>query len=553
MKRNLLKSLGFALLGLMIVSCSNPSKMAKFASKVTTECNPQVLEAKAGKIKATYTVTFPAKYFVKKAILDITPVLVYDGGEAVAPVLSLQGDKVLDNNAVISFDNGGSISKEVEFNYVPGMEKAVLELRAKVSNASRTKSFVYPAPFKLADGTNTTYMLACTKGVPSFEADNYQKIINEKGESQILYLINSADVRNSQLKTSEIKEFEEFLKNTKADERRTIVSNDIIAYASPDGVYTQNEKLSERRAKTAKTAFVKTITKKVDVKDVPLNVTQISEDWEGFKDLVTNSDIPDKDLILRVLSMYSDPNVREREIRNMSNVFQILAEKVLPALRRARFIANVEYKNWTDAELTQLIDDNIDQLDEEGLLYGATLFEKEAAQINIYKKAAEKYNSSRGYNNMAALYLKEGKTAEAKAALAKMSNKSASYYNNMGVAALQEKDLAKAAEYFAKSNLKEAKENMGTVSILTGNYPQAVSELNGSNSFNEALANVLTNNMAKASSILKGQDCPYAAYLRAVIAARQGNVAEAKAQLEIAKKNAALAARSQKDIEFAKL
>lgn len=553
MKSNLLKSLGFALLGLMIVSCSNPSKMAKYASQVTTECNPQVLEAKAGKIKATYTVKFPAKYFVKKAILDITPVLVYEGGEVAAPVLTLQGDKVLENNTVISYDNGGSVNKDVEFNYVPGMEKATLELRATVSNASKTKSYAYPVPFKIADGTNTTYMLACTKGVPSFEADNYQKIIKEKEESQILYLINSAEVRNNQLKSSEIKEFEEFLKKTKADERRTITSNDIVAYASPDGKFDKNEKLSENRAKSAKTAFVKTITKKVDVKDIPLNVSQISEDWEGFQELVSKSDIADKELILRVLSMYSDPAVREREIRNMSNVFKILADKVLPALRRARFIANVEYKNWTDAELTQIVDDNIDQLDEEALLYGATLFDTDAAKASIYKKAAEKFNSSRAYNNLAALSLKAGKSADAKGYLAKMSSKSTSYYNNMGVAALQEKDLAKAAEYLAKSDLKEAKENMGAVNILTGNYPQAVSNLSGSNSFNEALANVLTNNLPKASSILKGADCPYAAYLRAVVAARGGNASEAKAQLEIAKKESALAARAQKDIEFAKL
>lgn len=553
MKKNLLKSLSLAVLCLMIVACSNPSKMAKMASQVTTECNPQVLENKAGKIKATYTVKFPAKYFVKKAILDITPVLVYEGGEVAAPVLSLQGDKVLDNNTVISFENGGSVSKEIEFNYVPGMEKATLELRATSANADRSKKYPYPAPYKIADGTNCTYMLACTQGIPSFEGDNYQKIIKEKEEAQILYIINSAEVRNSQLKTSEIKEFEEFLKKTKADERRTITSNDIVAYASPDGVFDQNAKLSENRAATAKTAFVKNITKKVDVKDIPLNVNQISEDWVGFQELVSKSDIQDKELILRVLSMYSDPAVREREIRNMSNVFKTLATKVLPALRRARFITNVEYKNWTDAELTQIIDENIDQLDEEALLYGATLFDTDAAKASIYKKAAEKFNSSRAYNNMAALNLKAGKTADAKANLAKMSSKTTSYYNNMGVAALQEKDLAKAAEYLAKSDLKEAKQNMGAVDIFNGNYPQAVSNLSNSNLYNEALASILTNNLSKASAILKGMDCPYAAYLRAVVAARQGNVSEAKAQLEIAKKNAELAARSTKDIEFAKL
>lgn len=553
MKKNVLKSLSLALLSLMIVACSNPSKMAKFASQVTTECNPQVLEAKAGKISATYTVKFPAKYFVKKAILNITPVLVYEGGEVAGPVFSLQGEKVLDNNAVISYTNGGTASKEVVFNYVPGMEKATLELRATVTNDKKTKSYAYPVPFKIADGTNCTYMLACTHGIPSFEADNYQKIIKEKEESQVLYLINSAEVRNNQLKTSEIKEFEEFLKKTKADERRTITSNDIVAYASPDGVFDKNATLAEKRASTAKTAFVKTITKKVDVKDIPLNVNQISEDWEGFQELVSQSDIQDKDLILRVLSMYSDPNVREREIRNMSNVFQTLATKVLPALRRARFIANVEYKNWTDAELTQIIDDNIDQLDEEALLYGATLFDKDDAKANIYKKAADKFNSSRAYNNLAALNLKAGKTADAKANLAKMSNKTASYYNNMGVASLQEKDLAKAAEYLAKSDLKEAKYNMGPINILNGNYSQAVSDLNGSGSCNEALAGILTNDLAKASTILKDKNCPNSAYLKAIVAARNGNASEAKAQLEIAKKNATLAARSAKDIEFAKL
>ncbi|MEF9930690.1 MAG: hypothetical protein RR770_00075, partial [Bacteroidales bacterium] len=469
------------------------------------------------------------------------------------PILSLQGEKVLDNNTVISYANGGTISKDLVFDYVPGMEKATLELRASVSNASRTKNYPYPVPFKIADGTNCTYMLVCTNGAPSFEADNYQKIINEKKESQILYLINRSDVRKSELKTSEIKEFEEFLKNTKADERRTITSNDIIAYASPDGVYDKNEKLSGDRAKSAKTAFVKTITKKVDVKDIPLNINQISEDWEGFQELVSQSDIQDKELILRVLSMYSDPTVREREIRNMSNVFQTLATKVLPALRRARFVANVEYKNWTDEELTQIIDDNIDQLDEEALLYGATLFDKNDAKIAVYQKAADKFNSSRAYNNIAALNLKAGKIADAKANLSKMSNKTASYYNNMGVVAINEKDLTKAAEYLAKSDLKEAKQNMGIINILSGMYPQAVANLSNTNCCNEALANILTNNLAKASTILTGKACPNSSYLRAIVAARQGNVAEAKAQLEVAKKDSKLAARCAKDIEFAKL
>ncbi len=554
MKRNLLKSLSLVVIALAIVACSSPAKMAKLASQVSTECNPQVLEAKAGLIKATYTVTFPAEYFAKTAILEVTPVLVYEGGEVAAPVLTLQGEKVLENNTVVSYDNGASVSREIVFEYVPGMEKATLELRATAYNSSKTKSYTFPEAFKIADGTNTTYMLACTKGTPSFEADNYQKIIKETEESQILYTINSAYVRSNQLKTDEIKAFEEALKTTKADERRTITSNDIIAYASPDGALDLNTKLSANRAKNAKSAFVKNITKNVDVEDIPLNVSEISEDWDGFQELVAASDIEDKELILRVLSMYSDPVVREKEIKNMSNVFKVLADKVLPQLRRARFIANIEYKNWTDAELTQIIDDNIDQLDEEALLYGATLFDTDAAKANIYKKAASKYNSSRAYNNLAALSLKAEKTNEAKGYLAKMSNKSASYFNNMAVVAIQENNLVKAAELLEKAGkLKEAKANKGLLAILNGEYSKAANLYGDCKCFNAAVANVLVENYSKASSILASKDCAGAAYLKAVIAARQGKTSEANAQLATAKKEAKFAERAANDIEFAKL
>ena len=543
-----------ACMALMLAACANPSKMAKHAEMVNTECTPEVLEAVNGKIAAQYSVEFPAKYFVSEAILDITPVMVYEGGEVAGPVFTLQGDKVMDNNNVISYKNGGKASKAVVFDYKPGMEKAILELRATVYNSKKTKKYEFPINFKVADGTNCTYMLVKLEGTPSMEADNYQKIIRETKESQILYTINQSNVRNNQLKSEQMKEFQEFLSAADKDERRTIVSNDIIAYASPDGAETLNNKLSQNRAKSAEKAFVKVISKKAKVKDIPLNISQISEDWEGFQELVSASDIQDKELILRVLSMYSDPVVREREIKNMSAVFQTLAKEVLPALRRSRLIANVDYKNWTDEELTQLINDNINELDEEALLYGATLFDKASAKAEIYKAAAKNYNSSRAYNNLAALSLKEGKTADAKAYLAKMNNKTASYYNNMAVVAMQEGNYDAAAENLAKAgDLKQAKENMGALLILKGDYNGAVAALNGANSFNEALANVLTNNLSKASSILANAKCPCKSYLKAIIAARQGNNSQAKELLEVAKKDEKLAKRAATDIEFAKL
>ena len=543
-----------ACMALMLAACGNPSKMAKLAEMVNTECTPEVLEAVNGKIAAQYTVEFPAKYFLSEAILDVTPVMVYAGGEVAGPVFTLQGDKVMDNNNVISYKNGGKASRTVVFDYKPGMEKAVLELRATVYNSSKTKKFEFPINYRIADGTNCTYMLVKLEGAPSMEADNYQKIIRETKESQILYTINQSNVRNNQLKSEQMKEYQEFLTAADKDERRTIVSNDIIAYASPDGSLNLNNKLSENRAKSAEKAFVTVISKKAKVKDVPLNVSQISEDWEGFQELVAASDIQDKELILRVLSMYSDPVVREREIKNMSAVVKTLADEVLPALRRARLIANVDYKNWTDEELTQLINDNINELDEEALLYGATLFDKASAKAEIYKAAAKNYNSSRAYNNLAALSLKEGKTADAKGYLAKMNNKTASYYNNMAVVAMQEGNFDAAAENLAKAgDLKEAKENMGALLILKGDYKGAVAALNGANSYNEALANVLTNNLSKASSILANAKCACKSYLKAIIAARQGNNSQAKELLEVAKKDEKLAKRAANDIEFAKL
>ncbi len=544
-----------------MAACSNPSKMAELADSIVTDVTlkgaageSDVLESIGGKITAAYTLKFPAEYFKSEAILNVTPVMVYEGGEVVGPVLTLQGDKIMDNYTVISYKQGGEVTKEVTFDYKPGMEKAVLELRAVVYNADRSKQYEFPYHYKVADGTNCTYMLVKTEGKPAFESDAYQKILKESKEAQVLYIINQSNVRNNQLRTEQIKEFQEYLNEAQNNERKTIVSNDIIAYASPDGELDVNTRLSEKRAKSAETAFVKVISKKAKVKDIPVNVSQISEDWEGFQELVQASDIQDKELILRVLSMYSDPAVREREIKNMSAVYKTLADEVLPALRRARLIANVDYKNWTDEELTQLINDNINELDEEALLYGATLFDKASAKAEIYKAAAKNYNSSRAYNNLAALSLKEGKTADAKGYLAKMNNKTASYYNNMAVVAMQEGNFDAAAENLAKAgDLKEAKENMGALLILKGDYKGAVAALNGANSYNEALANVLTNNLSKASSILANAKCACKSYLKAIIAARQGNNSQAKELLEVAKKDEKLAKRAANDIEFAKL
>ncbi len=547
MKKNLFKILAVAILGVSMVSCSNPSKMAKNAQLVSVESNPKILEVVANEITATYTMNFPEKYFHPRAILEVVPVLVYQGGEVAAPAFKLQGEKVTDNFQPI-FSTGGRASNTVKFAYKPGMEKSHLELRVAVWN--KLKKYDFPAPYKLADGANTTYMLVHTDGETAIAPNNYQKVIREKKETQILYTINSAAVRPRELTKAEIKEFEQFLAKVEQDERREVKSTDIVAYASPDGPTKLNTNLSAQRGSTARTAFDR-ITKNVPV-TAPINVETIAEDWEGFQELVAASNIQDKELILRVLSMYSDPMVREREIRNMSVVFKTLADKILPELRRARMIANVDYTNYTDEELKELAATNIEIMDLEALLYTATLVKDYDAKVALYKKAGDKFKCDRAYNNLTAIALNAGKLADAKAALAKVSSKnSAYYYNNAGVIALRDKDFKTAGEMFAKSDLKEAKYNSAILDILNGKYTEAANKLAGSKSENEGLAFILTNQLDKASAAITCK-CAHAAYMRAIIAARKGDLTEVGKQLEIVYKNEALKARAQTDIEFAK-
>ena len=548
MKKNLVKILSLAIIGILMVSCSNPAKMAKEAQLVGTKCNPTVLEVIADEISATYELSFPEKYFHPKAILEITPVLVYQGGEVAAPVLKLQGEKITDNYKVIP-KTGGTANASIKFAYVPGMEKSRLELRVAVWN--KLKKTDFPAPYKLADGANITYKLVNANGYTVIAPNQYQKIIREQKETQIMYTINKSDVRSKELTKAEVKEFEQFLANIDQDERRVVNNTSIIAYASPDGPTDLNTKLSDKRGETAKTAYDK-ITKNAAVTASPVNVATVPEDWDGFQELVAASTIQDKELILRVLSMYSDPMVREREIKNMSAVFKTLADKVLPELRRARMIANVDYTNYTDGELVDLAKSNIEVMDEQALLYAGTLVEDAATKEALYKKAGDKFGSDAGYLNLAAVYAGGKKTADAKAALAKVKDKNnVYYYNNAGVVALQEKNYTEALNQFAKSNMKESRYNEGIIDIITGKYTSAASKLAGEGFHNEVLAYLLTNQVDKAAAI-QLHECARCAYFRAIIAARKGNSAEVTKQMAIINTDATLKARAANDIEFAR-
>ena len=527
------------------VSCASIEKMAQMAENVKVTCDPGVLEAANDAIDAVVSVTYPADYFNPKAILEVTPVLVYEGGEAKMKPFIYQGEKVKDNYKVVSSD-GQTVKEKIHFDYVPGMEKSHLELRGV---ARKGEKYVNLPAKKVADGVNTTYMLVKRDGFVTPKADAYQDVISSTAEGQIKYLVNSADVRNSELKGKSVKEFLAAIDQINADERTKITGTEIRAYASPEGPEGKNNELADKRSASANKAL-KDMAKKHD-NISSADVKSLGEDWEGFQQLVKESDIQDKELILRVLSMYSDPAVRENEIRNMSQVFTALKGEVLPELRRARLIANVEYQNYTSEELLKLLNDNADVLDEEALLRTATLVKDNDQKEEIYKRAVSKFGSERAQFNLAALYLSEGKLARAEDALAKVHSNDADVLNAQGVVALRKNDLATAANYFRRSTSPDAKKNLGIVQILSGDYEDAAKTLSDVDGccHNTVLAYILTGQLDKASKTVSCKD-QKVTYLKAIIAARKGDAAGVRENLN-AITNADLLARAKKDVEFA--
>lgn len=538
------KMLAFALAGVSVMACSSPKKMAEDAANVVVTCEPQVLEVVGGKIDAEVTVVCPADYFHPKAILEVTPVIVYEGGESAMEPFMYQGEKVQDNYKVIAKD-GATVKERVSFDYVPGMEQSHLELRGVVKFKNKT----YETPvIKVADGANTTYMLASKLAKVDYMPDAYKEIIEETEEAQIMYTINNSTVRNSELRKQEVKDWNAALEAIKSDERREITGTDIIAYASPDGPEDFNTTLAEKRANTADKAYEK-ITKKNPI-DAPVNVQNVSEDWEGFQELVSASNIEDKDLILRVLSMYSDPAVREREIKNMSSVYKTLAKDILPQLRRARLIANIEFTNYSNEELIALINDNIDILDEEALLRAASITDELDGKATIYGQAIEKYNSERAQYNLAVVRYYQGDMKAAGKELAKVGNQECCFVKNFkGALALADGSCEEAAGLFKAANNQTSKENLAIIDIYSGDYAAALAKLEGTDNHNLKIVYILNDRLDDASKAITCE-CPYSAYLKAIIAARKGDAEAVKANLAKVENNEKLAARAAKDIEF---
>ncbi len=515
---------------LIIVSCGGPQKMADSASLVKYNMTPDPLETHGGKVAVSVDVKYPEKYFHKKAIVTATPYLSYDGGETELKSETLQGEAVEDNYKVISFTSGGSFTYADEIDYVPEMMRAELFVKGKA--VVKTTEVDLP-PIKIGDGIVTTPLLACKTGKTISFGDNFKRIVPEEFVADIHYIINRYDVRNTELKQDDIKGMKEFISGANENERITMKGIEVSAYASPDGELDLNTKLSGNREGSA-TRYLKRDLKKSKV-EVPedenfFNLLTTPEDWDGFKTLMEESDIQDKDLILRVLSMHSDPVVREKEIKNISEAFEEIKVDILPQLRRSVFTVNVEKVGWSDEEIKQWVTENMDTLVLEELMYAASLVEDNETKLALYEKAWKKYPKCiRAANNVGVVQLAMGDAERAKDAfeMAQDIKDHNILKNNLGVIALKEGNVEAAENLFtsAMGAGDEVNYNLAVIKIQQGDYEAAKSYLGASENFNNALVILLNGQPSHAIEMLRKLDeTAKSNYLIAVAAARDDDV-----------------------------
>ena len=547
------KGLLFSLIAAMVVlaSCNktlpNPEQIS---------VNPNPLELKGGKVNAEITGTFPEKKFAKKGVLTVTPVLKFDGQEVLGEPVTYVGEKAKENGKTVNYRDGGRYSQSCSFDFVPAMIKSELYLRFKATVGN--KDIEIP-DLKVADGVMVTSDLASSKdNKTACTPDKFQRVIQELTEADIMFLIQSADVRSNQTKSEEMKALQAAIKEAKNNEKKEINKIEVSGYASPDGGMDLNAKLAQNRQKAAANFLKKDLKKNKVGNAVESNIT--AEDWEGFQKAMENSNLQDKDLVLRVLSMYSDPEEREAQIKNLSSVYGTIADEILPALRRSRLILTANLIGKSDDEIRALAKNDPAQLSVEELLYAATLTDDAAEKMAIYQKAAELYNDYRAWNGMCQLYFAAGNYPEAgrcvqKALEIEPNNPDVNY--NAGLVFLAANDLEKAEYHLGKAagtkgNLDAA---LGTLYTQKGDYAAAKKAYGESATNNAAVQQILDEDYAGALKTLNNVKEPNAttAYLKAVVGARTNDKDAVYANLKSAvAQDANLKARAARDIEFAK-
>jgi Flp pilus assembly protein TadD len=539
MSRINLKPLALVVLAAVLLSsCASLQKMKKNANLINFKTTPEVLETHAGKVDVAIDGKFPAKYFAKKVTLVATPVLKYDGGEKAFEPVTLQGEKVKANNKVITFSGGGSFAYKDAVSYAEAMRLSNLELRITASQGAKSLDFV---PIQLAKGVIATPTLVVNFPTPLIgvtreknntgkydpNIDAFQRIVPDEYTADIKYLINKSEIRKEELTKEEIAKLNEYNKEAAKDPRKKIRSMEVSSYASPDGALDLNTKLAEKRMDVS-SKFLTSELKKDEV-EAEFKTKFTPEDWDGFKEMMSKSNIQDKELILRVLSMYTDPEVREREIKNLSAAFTGVAAEILPQLRRSKFTTSIDLIGKTDAEIAALADSDPSKLNPAELLYAATLTKDANKQLAIYNSFMKQFpNDWRGYNNAGMALVKQQKYVDAKSLFEKaekLNNNEPIIKNNLGVCELKAGNLAKAETYFgAASGAGDAvNNNLGILSIIKGDYAKAVKYFGDTDSPNTGLAKILAgdnNGALKSLESSKWEDKSMVEYFKGVVGAR---------------------------------
>ena len=535
----------------MLASCSKTLPQPEQIS-----VNPSPLAVVGDKVSADITGTFPVKKFAKKGVLTVTPVLKYEGGEAVGSPVTYVGEKVKENGTTVSYNAGGQYTQSCSFDYVPAMDKCELFLRftAKVG-----KKEVEVPELKIADGLVATAKLAKASDNKSVVTpDKFQRVIQQMQEADIKFLIQQSNLRSSETKSQQMKDLQAAIKEADQNERKAINKLEVSGYASPDGGMDLNEKLAGQRQKNAQNFLQKQLKKDKVNATIASDIT--AEDWAGFQTLLENSNMQDKELVLRVLGMYTDPEEREAQIKNLSSVYSTIADEILPALRRSRLILTTDLIGKSDEEILNFLKNDPSQLSVEEMLYAATLTNDNAEKIATYQKVADQFNDFRAFNNMGMLYFEQGNVAEARRAYNKalaIEPQNADVNFNAGVAAMADGDLAKAEEHLGKAagtqgNLAAA---MGTLYTMKGDYKAAKSAYGQAATNNAAVQQILDEDYAGARQTLANVKEPngVTAYLQAVVGARTNDRNAVYSNMkEAVAKDASLKARAQNDIEFAK-
>ena len=547
------KGLFFSLIACVAILASCNKSLPK-PDEITV--NPSPLEKVGSKVNAEIKGTFPEKKFAKRGVLTVTPVLKFGDQEVVGEPVTYVGEKSKENGKVVNYKQGGTYSQSCSFDYVPEMRKSELYLRFE----ARIKKKVIEIPdLKIADGVIATSELADARdNKTAIAPDKFQRIIQETTEADIKYLIQQSNVRSSETKTDEMKALQEAIKATKDDAKKEVNKIEVSGYASPDGAQSLNERLAKSRQKSAQDFIARDLKKNKVNNAVEQNIT--AEDWDGFQKAMENSNMQDKDLVLRVLSMYNDPEERESQIKNLSSVFGTIADDVLPSLRRSRLILTTDLIGKSDEEIQDLFKNDPSQLNVEEMLYAATLTNDKNEKMAIYQKAADQFNDYRAWNNLGQLYFKDDNIAEARRCFAKAleiqpNNPDVNY--NAGVAALADGDLAKAEEYLGKAAGTKANLNgaLGTLYTQKGDYAAAKNAYGSTPSNNAAVQQILNEDYAAASQTLANVAEPNAttAYLKAIVGARTNDkeavISNLKAAIE---QNPSFKARANEHIEFAK-